>query len=188
MTIQYTPELQAQYTNELLEKFGRTLDQALKERLKEINPKVPSQTIQSLRYQIIEANASDISAQYFLYFQDSGRISEMRKISPGRVLPVDAILDWIKKGRQGLFSKTPGYQEGASSLDKAKKLERIASAIAVAKSKGTARKPKERKERAWVNKYVYSWYNRLVSDFIDKQGEFLIGMVKGAMPLDLGEA
>ena len=80
MKKEYTPELQAEFTNEVLTQFAEGLDQVLRDRLNAISPKVPQSTIQNLRYQIMEANASNISAQYKLYFQDSGRQSEMKRL------------------------------------------------------------------------------------------------------------
>lgn len=181
--IEYTPALQAEFTNKILSDFANGLDQVLKSRLSSISPKVPHSTIQNLRYEIMEANASDISARYGLYFQDSGRHSEMRKLSGGKPLPIDVIMDWIRRGRENLFSKTPGYQQKSEGLSRAKKTERVATAIAFSKAKGTIRRGKGLKERQWLNRYFYGWYGRLVEDFILKQTEFLQGSIsKGFEP------
>jgi hypothetical protein len=181
-----SPKTQADFTNELLKQFAVGLDDVLRQRLREISGKVPHHTIQNLRYQIMEASASDISAEWHLYFQDSGRISEMKKINPGKMLPVNSILEWIKRGRERLFSGIPGYK-GESRLSKGKQLERIAYAIAVTKAKGTIRKKKERKERAWVNGNVYGWFNGLIGRFIDKQTDFLKELVKTGFGQELGK-
>ena len=173
-----TPQIQADFTNKLLKEFAEGLDEVLKNRISAISGKVPSQTLSLIRYKIIEASASDISAKYELYFQDSGRLSEMKNLKGGNPLPVDAILEWIRRGRSSLFRKTPGYTKSPSRLSQAKKEERIATAIAFAKAKGTRRRGKKLKERQWINKNIYGWYNRLVSDFITQQSEVLREMIK----------
>jgi len=186
---EFTPDLQAKFTNQMLYEFATNLDRVLRDRLRSIAGKVPNVTLSLLRFEIMEANADDISAHYELFFQDSGRISEMKKINPGKVLPSDVILDWIKRGRQGLFRKTPGYTQQPGKLSEAKKMERIAYAIARTKSKGTRRSGKKKIERQWINKSFYGFYNRLVTEFITKQAEFLQGAIaqgfEGAQKIEI---
>ena len=140
-----SPTLQAEFTNEILRDFAVNLDKVLKSRLLQIGGKAPHITVRLLRYEIMEARASDISAQYRLFFQDSGRLSEMRRLRPGQQLPVDDIIAWIRRGRSSLFRFVPGYEQKPNNLSLAQQEERIAFAIAKSKMKGTVRKRKERK-------------------------------------------
>ena len=174
-----TPQIQADFTNEVLQQFAQGLDKVLRERLRAISGKAPHQTIQNLRYHIIQANASNISAQWHLYFQDSGRHSEMKKLKGGKILPVAAILDWIKRGREKDFRLVPGYTH-ESRLSKAKQLQRIAWAIAITKAKGTIRKARERKERAWVNRNVHLTLFGIGIDMILK---YLLDGAIGELPI-----
>lgn len=181
-----SPQLQAAFTNKLLNDFAKGLQVVLKSRLSAIAGKVPNATLKLISYQIMEASASDISAKYMLYFQDSGRLSEMKNLRAGGQLPVEEILAWIRRGRAALFKSIPGYGREAGAIEQAKKEERIAWAIAKSKGKiATSRRGRKLKERQWINKNFYSWYNRLIEDFILKQSETLQNLVKqGMQPLE----
>lgn len=177
---EFPPELQAKFTNELLDAFAVNLDKALRERLAQIRPRVPSQTISNLRYEIIRAKASDISAAFKLYFQDSGRISEMRNVSYTKQRPVDVIADWVKKNRSQ-FNKVPGYTNGAPKLTEQQRVNRIAWAIVRSQSKNVIRRGRKKKERTWINPTFYGFFNRLVGDFITEQGEYFQNVIKSSM-------
>lgn len=175
---EFTPELQARFTNEMLNEFGRGLDQVLRARLAAISGNVPSQTVQLIRYQIMEASASDISAKYELYLQDSGRISEMRNINQKKRVPVEEIIAWIENGRRNIIRNVPGYQRIDNQLSERKQIERVAWAIARSKIGQQRRRGAKLKGRQWLNKNIYGWYGRLVQDFIRKQPEYLEQMIK----------
>lgn len=175
--MEVTPQIQADFTNQMLTEFAVGLDQVLQARLQEITGKVPHETIQLMRYEIMEANASDISARYSLYFQDSGRISEMKNLKGGRMVPVDQILAWIRRGRAGLFKKK-GSRGSGGAIANAREQEAIAFAIARSKKKAVKRRGKKLKDRQWINRNFYSWYERLVSDFITRQPEILKQLIE----------
>lgn len=175
-----TPEIQAAFTNKLLTEFATGLDQVLRARLAAIGGRVPEETIKLLRYNIIQASASDISAKYELYFQDSARISEMRNINQTKAPSVDDILDWLEK-RPQIVKTIPGYRQGVQPIRNRKSLERVAFAIAKSKVGQLKRSGRKLKERQWLNPNFYSWYDRLIADFIKKQPELLGQMVKDLM-------
>lgn len=169
----FTPLLQAKFTNEVMMEFAQGLDLVLRSALRQRAGRVPSQTIEALRYKFIEAHAGDISAKYELYFQDSGRHIDMKKLKANERAPVDQILDWVRRQGLGKFKRVPGYEERPQRLSEAKQLERIAAAIAVAKGKSRTRTRKQIRSSQWLNRNFYKWFGRLVEDFIDKQSEFL---------------
>lgn len=173
----FPPELQAQFTNELLEDFAVQLDKALRERLLAIQPRVPSQTIQALRYEIMRARASDISAGFKLYFQDSGRISEMRRVNYTKQRPVEVIADWVKRNR-AQFKQVPGSTDGGGGLSENERVNRIAWAIVRSQSRQVIRRGRRKKERTWLNPTFYGFFNRLVGDFILKQGEYFQNVIR----------
>ena len=174
MNREITPELQAAFTNKLLRDFAKGLDQVLKGRLQAIGGKVPNSTISLLSFNIMEASAADISAKYFLYFQDSARHSEMKNLKGGKMLPVEDILEWLTRGRANIIKNIPGYGQKPGNISRAKAMERVAWAIAISRGKkGQRRRGQKLKERQWINKNFYGWYNRLIEDFIVKQGDLL---------------
>lgn len=177
---EFPPELQAQFTNELLEAFAVNLDKALRERLAKISPRVPGQTIRNLRYEIIKAKGAEITAGFKLHFQDSGRISEMRNVTYTKQRPVDVIADWVKKNRSQ-FPKVPGYTDGAPKLTEQQKVSRIAWAIVRSQSKTVIRRGRKKKERTWLNPTFYGFFNRLVGDFITEQGEYFQNAIRSGM-------
>ena len=179
MKREVTPAIQAEFTNRLLNDFARGLDQVLKGRLRKISGKVPHSTISLIRFNIMEANAGDISADYRLYFQDSGRLSEMKNLKGGKQLPVDEIIAWIKRGRAGIIRGVPGYKGQSANIPRQKQIERVAFAIAKARGKkGQRRRGRKLKERQWINKNLYGWYNRLVDDFITEQSTLLQDLIR----------
>ena len=168
-----SPQAQAEFTNRLLHEFGAVLYSALKQNLRAISPRVPEETIRNLQYQIIEANAQDISAAFELSFQDSGRISEMRKIYQGKMVPLDVIREWVKKNRDQ-FSRVSGYQNQPQRLSEAKQIERIAWSIAInRKGREIRLRGRKKKQRTWLNPTFYGFANRLIGEFQTKQGDFL---------------
>lgn len=187
-TVNFTPEEQVAFVNEIMRNFAEGLDRSLRARLRDIDGKVPHETIKNLRYHIIEANVSKISAEWQLYFQDSGRHVEMKRLDiKKKTLNVDAILDWIKRGRASDFQEVPGYKEKPTRLSRAKQLERIAFVIAASRAKIKVKKLRERREKRWVNKKVYGWFNALLKNFIDQETEFLKQMVDEGLGDDLGK-
>ena len=179
MKKEITPAIQAEFTNRILGQFARGLDQVLKGRLRKISGRVPSSTISLIRFNIMEANAGNISADYRLYFQDSGRHSEMKNLKGGKQLPVDEIIAWIKKGRAGIIKTIPGYKSRGANIPREKQIERVAYAIAKYRGKkGQRRRGRKLKERQWINKNFYGWYNRLIEDFIVEQSTLLQDLVK----------
>lgn len=178
-----TPELQAKFTNELLNEFAAALDKALRENLSRISPKVPSQTIRAIRFSIMEASASDISAQLTLTFQDSGRISEMKVIERSKMVPIEVIKDWVQRNRKE-FTRVPGYQERPRHLNEAKQIERIAWSIAINRKGREQRRGKAKRERTWLNPTFYGFLGRLIGDFQERQGDLLRQMIRdGLSPL-----
>lgn len=172
---QLSPNIQADFTNQILSEWAKEVYQILIGQLREKVGHVPSSTAKNLAYKILMASASDVSARFQLFFQDSGRHVDMKRLQPGDVLPVDVIRAWVK--RQGIqaFRKIPGYsrKRSARKLSNAQKIDRIASSIAISKSKGTVRKGKKRSRSRWLNPYFYSYYFKLIGRFISRQADFL---------------
>lgn len=172
MKREFPPELQTKFTNELLTEFAQNLDKALRQRLLAIRPKVPSQTIQALRYEIMEAKAGEISAQYRLIFQDSGRHSEMKQLNYNKQLPVDVIMDWVERNK-AKFQTVSGYQERPRRLSENQQIKRIAWAIVRSRSRTIIRRGRKKKARTWLNPTFYGFFNKLVEEFITKQADYL---------------
>ena len=180
MNQDFPPELQSAFTNDLLQSFAIQLDKALRERLRAISPKVPSQTIQALTYRILKAKAGDISAKFEMSFQDSGRISEMKQIEYKGLRPIDALEEWVKKNRAS-FTRIPGYKDQAPGLTEQQKVRRIASAIAFSQAKVVIRRGRDKKERTWLNPTFYGFFNRLVGDFITEQAEYFQNVIRSSI-------
>lgn len=177
MSQEITPELQAKFTNELLQEFAEALDTALRARLSDIAPKVPQETIQLLRYEIMEASATDISAKMQLILQDSGRLSEMKQINRKGMVPIEIIKDWVKRNRSK-FKRVPGYEGQPQRLSEAKQVERIAWAVAINQRGVKIRRGKKKRERTWVNPTFYGFVNRLIGDFQTRQAEVLQRLIQ----------
>lgn len=177
MSQEVTPELQAKFTNELLHEFAQALDVALRARLSEIAPKVPQETIQLLRYEIMEASASDISGKMQLILQDSGRLSEMKTINRQGMVPIEIIKDWVKRNRSK-FNRVPGYEGQPQRLSEAKQIERIAWAVAIKQRGIKVRRGRQKRERTWLNPTFYGFVNRLIGDFQTRQAELLQRMIR----------
>lgn len=174
------PQLQADFINEVLTEWAQEIHVILLNQLREKMGSVPNETISNLRYKVMKASAIDLSAKFELFFQDSGRHVDMKQLRPGQRLPVDMILEWVKRKGLKAFRKVPGYPGGKiSQLDEGSQLQRIASAIAIAKAKGTIRRGKKRKKSQWLNPYFYTYYNKLIGRMISQQSDFLIAANKG---------
>lgn len=172
-----TPKEQAAFLNEVLESWAEETEAVLKQQLRERAGHVPEETIRLLHYRLLLATSSNVSASFHLYFQDSGRHVEMKRLNYQRPLPASEIIDWVMK--KGLTRKRrkalPGYKKGARvKLSERQKAERIAYAIAF--SKGKTRK--RRKKSRWYNKYIYGRVTNLIRRIIREQGDYLANALK----------
>lgn len=170
-----TPQEQADVTNNILKEWAEEVHQLLLQQLRERTGNVPSSTVRNLTYRLLLSSAGDLSAKFELFFQDSGRHVDMKRLNPGNPLPIDVIIDWVKRKGSGSFSFVPGYDTKgeAGKLSEQDKIQRIAAAIAFAKAKGTIKKGEARRKSQWLNPYFYEYYGKLIGRFFYKQGDYL---------------
>lgn len=169
-----TPEQQAAFQNEILQEWAFEVERVLKDQLRDKVGFVPSDTLKALRFKVLEAAANDPSAQYFLTFNDSGRISEMKEIQFSK-RPFAAgnnfILEWVKKYQQKFSGgEVPGYTATSRiGISREKQLSRIASAIIASKAGQIKRRDRKGGRRRWYNKTFYAQIDVLIRNLVQEQ-------------------
>ena len=175
-----TKENQLAFINQELDRFASQLYNILKREAKEKSMHIPEETLRSLSYKIIE-DRPELANEFLLTLPDSGRLVDMRRIKRnGRAITRDDnyISNWAKKRGLAIFRrrKIPGYKGKAENLSEEKKIERISSAIIVAKGSQNRRKPRR---RAWkYNKIVYAQLAAFRADLRNNQAEFFGTAIK----------
>lgn len=175
-----TPQEQADVTNNILKEWAEEVYQLLLQQLRERVGNVPSSTVRNLTYRLLLSSAGDLSARFELFFQDSGRHVDMKRLNPGDPLPIDVIIAWVKRQGVGSFRFVPGYDTKGESgnLSQQNKIQRIAAAIAFSKAKGTIKKGAARKKSQWLNPYFYEYYGKLIGRYFYQQGDYLNEAIK----------
>ncbi len=173
--MKFTPKLEAQFINESLELWQKDLDKALREQLKAKAGRVPHETINKLKYAIAYASPGNLQASIELWFQDSGRLVEIKNKKFKGQLPVDVIADWVDRNYSRFEERSEIKRR--KPLSRKKRVQAIAWAIAVAKGKNTA-DSRRRKENRWYNKTLYSLVSALIEGLYKYQAEFLRNTTK----------
>lgn len=177
MSLKFTPERQSRFIEDQLREWDRLADRVLRSAIRKREGHVPEETISNLKSEIYREAASLISG-WQLSFQDSARHVDMRRLDFSR-RPIEQgnnfLLEWAKKYKRRLKGPIPGYKKGANiKLDEDQQLERIASAIIVAKSEGSRAGRRRRRRRGrWYNKTIYKLTNRLTRNLTRNQAKWL---------------
>lgn len=171
--MEISPKDQEKFLIAKLEEFGEAVYDALNRQARARGEHIPSEAIKTLSYRIIAQNPGAVLA---LSTTDSGRLVDMRRLNftgPAISREANFIRDWAKrKGRQFFRKSVPGYKKGKkTNLTEEEELERIASAIIIAK--GSQERRRRRRPRAWrYNKTIYSQIDILIDNLIKGQAEF----------------
>lgn len=178
--MKFTPYEQERFVNKVLDEWASDTLAELQSALKERYGFVPTETLEVMKWELFQA-ASGRPARASLSFQDSGRISEMRRVE-FRKAPItreeNFILEWVKKRGVEKFNNVPGYPDQSRvNISKEKQASRIASAIIFSKV-GKIVTPRQRRKRKWYNTEFYSQVEVLVKTLIKRQGEFLLEGIK----------
>lgn len=175
----YSEQDQARFIEEEMKAWIRedvtpTLTAAIRKRQKHI----PEATAENLKHEVDTLTGNAI-AEYMLMFQDSGRHVDMKKLTFDRA-PIQPgnnfILAWArKKGRKAFRKGVPGYTKNSKSkLTEDQQLERIASAIIMAKKQGK----KHRRRGQWYNKTMYALVDRLYTRLVRNQADYFAGIAR----------
>ncbi len=168
-----TPEDQAAVFNLVLRRFAEQLYAALKENLGAKSPHVPNVTLQNLSDRVIAANANNIAGAYELWFQDSGRHVDMRRLREGKPTNLEAMREWVKEQGLSKFAHVPGYGDAPTKLSEAKQIERIADAISFSRARGIQKTRKQQSLSSWLNRTFYAFFGKLIENFQTRQADFL---------------
>lgn len=169
-----SPAQQAKFVNEVIEDWVREVTSVLDAEIARRGVKIPTEVRERIRFQVVR-EAGGIG-KILLYFQDPGRIVDMRNVEYDKVAIARGnhfLFEWVKKkGRAKFDAHLPGYSKRSkrtSSLSEEEQMLRIANAMAVAKKQNKRRRRRVR----WFNKTFYTEVNRLVGRLIEEQHEFL---------------
>ena len=169
---------QQQLIARILQDWAVSVIQVLKDKLREKQGFVPSDTIQNMKARVIAAAAEGDTSVFSLSFQDSGRHTDMRRIKHRRrpITPEENfILDWVKKKGVEKFKFVPGYtKETRMTISKEKQASRIASAIIISKGRDIQAGRRRRRRGKWYNKEFYRMVEVLVRKILDEQSDYLL--------------
>ena len=172
----------------ILQDWAVSVVQVLKDKLREKQGFVPSDTIRNIQARVIAAAAEGDTSIFSLQFQDSGRHVDMRRINHRR-RPISQdenfILEWIKKKGLEKFKFVPGYtKQSRMDISREQQMSRIASAIIISKGRDLRTGRRRRRLGRWYNKEFYRMVEVLIRKIVDEQGEYLkqktVSDLKGA--------
>lgn len=162
-------------TNKILGQWYRQLYIKLNAELAAKNLKLEGTLQQSLNG-YIQSAAGDVAAELRLYFEDYGRIQDLKYRYNGKMPPLKAMMDYIDKVGLDKFKYVPGYPVGIFPIGQSKSKygngERISKLrIAWGLSKSRVAESKTRGNRKWYAKTVWGNINALINELLGKVGE-----------------
>ncbi|MDJ1468152.1 hypothetical protein [Xanthocytophaga flava] len=161
MADRITSEELSRILNEELTYYRTYALNRLSESMRKAGVILSGETLKSLHAEVLQASQNNV-ARLLLYFNESGRIREMRNLTYRQLPPQSEIEAFVRKVGVSNFRYVPGYKFGHIPTEDIA-VRRIAWGIRIAKRRENTTKPKK-----WYAKTFYSSLNVLVDNIITR--------------------